>query len=98
MESRLSIEGVLYKPKLDCRSSEGIVFIDFLHGRTLENIKWETKRPPYSPDLWPSDYHLFGSLKKALEWEKYKNDIPIEKFIGCLLDELVFKLLVFRNL
>jgi hypothetical protein len=24
--------------------------------------------PPYSPDLAPSDYHLFSGLKKKLKW------------------------------
>jgi hypothetical protein len=30
---------------------------------TLRNFKWEVlKHPPYSPDLAPSDFHLFGPL------------------------------------
>jgi len=27
--------------------------------------------PPYSPDLAPSDYHLFPGLKKKIEWSPF---------------------------
>ena len=27
----------------------------------LETLKWEVPHPPYSPDVAPSDYHLFRS-------------------------------------
>ena len=30
--------------------------------------------PPYSPDLTPSDYHLFGLIKQALRGHNYGND------------------------
>ncbi|KAJ4448376.1 hypothetical protein ANN_10392 [Periplaneta americana] len=44
---------------------------------TMEKIRtvgWETLRyPPYSPDLAPSDYHLFGSLKEQLQDQRYVN-------------------------
>ena len=34
---------------------------------TLRKLKFEVMaHPPYSPDLAPSDYHLFGPLKEAL--------------------------------
>jgi histone-lysine N-methyltransferase SETMAR len=26
--------------------------------------------PPYSPDLAPSDFHIFGALKDAISWER----------------------------
>ena len=30
----------------------------------IENMAWEVlPHPPYSPDLAPSDYHLFGFVK-----------------------------------
>lgn len=36
--------------------------------KTLDELGWETlEHPPYSPDLLPCDYHLFGPLKEALE-------------------------------
>ena len=34
---------------------------------TLKQWKWEAmEHPAYSPDLAPSDFHLFGPLKEAL--------------------------------
>ena len=33
---------------------------------TLRKLKFEVMaHPPYSPDLAPSDYHLFGPIKEA---------------------------------
>ena len=29
---------------------------------------------PYSPDLAPSDFHLFPNLKKSLRWRHFEND------------------------
>jgi len=35
---------------------------------TLQELKFEAPiHPPYSPDIAPSDFHLFGSLKEALK-------------------------------
>jgi hypothetical protein len=34
--------------------------------RTMERWGWEIlERPPYSPDLTPSDFHLFPNMKKT---------------------------------
>jgi hypothetical protein len=30
--------------------------------------------PPHSPDLGPSDYHLFGVLKDYVRGQHYEND------------------------
>ena len=30
--------------------------------------------PPYSPDLAPSDYHLFPGLKKQLKGRRFSSD------------------------
>ena len=32
------------------------------------------ERPPYSPDLAPSDFHLFGLLKEALRGRRFSCD------------------------
>ena len=33
----------------------------------LQQLGWETlPHPPYSPDIAPSDFHLFGPLKEFL--------------------------------
>ena len=43
--------------------------------------------PPYSPDLAPSDYHLFPNLKKSLAGSRYASDDEVmeatEAFLGA---------------
>ena len=34
-------------------------------------------RPPYSPDLAPSDYHLFPGLKKQLKVRHFSSDAEV---------------------
>jgi len=39
---------------------------------TLRAMKFEVlKHPPYSPDLAPSDFHLFGPMKEHLWGQKF---------------------------
>jgi len=39
---------------------------------TLKQLKWEAmEHPAYSPDLAPSDFHLFGPLKEALRGRRF---------------------------
>jgi len=33
--------------------------------------------PPYSPDLAPSDYHLFPGLKKQLKGRHFSSDVEV---------------------
>ena len=41
----------------------------------ITSIKWEQMdHPPYSPDLAPSDYHLFLYLKKFLGGKWFDNN------------------------
>jgi [histone H3]-lysine36 N-dimethyltransferase SETMAR len=43
--------------------------------QTLQELHWEVlPHPPYSPDLAPCDYYLFGPLKDFLGGRKFKND------------------------
>ena len=38
-------------------------------------LKFEgLKHPPYSPDLAPSDFHLFGPMKKHLGCQTFADD------------------------
>lgn len=39
--------------------------------------------PPYSPDLAPSDFYLFGPLKQHLGGTKFETE---EKVITCVKD------------
>jgi transposase len=42
---------------------------------TLLKLKWDVlPHPPYSPDLAPSDYHLFGSMKSILGDKRFRNN------------------------
>jgi len=41
---------------------------------TIQKPKWNVlPHPPYSPDLAPSDYHLFGPLKEYLGRKRFRN-------------------------
>ena len=41
----------------------------------ITSFEWTTvPHSPYSPDLAPSDYHLFGTMKDALRDKHYGND------------------------
>jgi histone-lysine N-methyltransferase SETMAR len=37
--------------------------------------------PPYSPDIAPSDYHLFRSLKYHLRGVQFQNDVEVENWL-----------------
>jgi len=46
---------------------------------TLKQLKWEAmKHPVYSPDLAPSDFHLFGLLKNALRGRLFSCDDDVQ--------------------
>ena len=55
------------------RSKEILLLQDNAHHHTaahtletLKQLKWQAmEHPAYSPDLAPSDFHLFGPLKNA---------------------------------
>jgi hypothetical protein len=42
---------------------------------TVLKLKWDVlPHPPYSPDLAPSDYHLFGPMKGFLGGKRFWNN------------------------
>ena len=47
---------------------------------------WEVlSHPSYSPDLAPSDYHLFGFVKDQLHGQRYETTEAIQKAVRqCL--------------
>lgn len=48
----------------------------------LDVFKWDVlPHPPYSPDIAPSDFHLFLHLKIALRGQKFKNTDELIKFV-----------------
>lgn len=47
-----------------------------------EEFGWEIlEHPPYSPDLAPSDYHLFRSMEHALRNKKFQSIVEMENFL-----------------
>lgn len=65
----------------------------FLHDNAKPHIAKSTKKklltlnwtvlthPPYSPDLAPSDYHLFRSMTHALKDERFENETQLKEFL-----------------
>lgn len=48
----------------------------------LEGQNWEIlPHPPYSPDIAPSDYHLFRSMQNALSRQKFRSDGEAKKWV-----------------
>ena len=48
----------------------------------LEEMHWTPlDHPPYSPDLSPCDFHLFGPLKEALGGQRFEDDEGVEGFV-----------------
>jgi len=52
----------------------------------IENVGWEVlSHPPYSPDLAPSDYHLFGFVKNRMQGQHYKTNKALKTAVcQCL--------------
>ena len=47
-----------------------------------ETLRWRLlPHPPYSPDLAPSDFHLFQSLKNFLRGQCFENAEGVENAI-----------------
>jgi histone-lysine N-methyltransferase SETMAR len=45
----------------------------------IQELQWELREhPPYSPDLAPSDFHLFGPLKKLHGGKRFADDEEAE--------------------
>jgi histone-lysine N-methyltransferase SETMAR len=45
----------------------------------IKDLRFEClPHPPYSPDLAPSDYHVFGALKEELSGRKFKSDEEVQ--------------------
>ena len=74
--------------------SKGIVFLhDNAHPHTaahtletLQKLKFEAlARPPCSPDLALSDYHLFGSVKEALRGCQFTLDQKLKEAVHAWL-------------
>lgn len=48
----------------------------------LTELKWEIlTHPPYSPDLAPSDYHLFRSMQSGLSGQGFDSAQEVENWL-----------------
>jgi histone-lysine N-methyltransferase SETMAR len=55
----------------------------------LRRYNWEVlDHPPYSPDLAPSDFHLFGPLKKHLGGRRVATDGEFQQAVMSWLQAL----------
>jgi len=53
---------------------------------TLHALKFEvSKHPPYSPDLAPLDFHLFGPMKEQLRSQKFADDNKVMEAVQSWL-------------
>jgi hypothetical protein len=61
----------------------------WIHHYTLESkhqLNFEVlEHPPYSPDLAPSDYHLFGTQKDALRVCHFASDQEMKEVVHAWL-------------
>jgi histone-lysine N-methyltransferase SETMAR len=49
---------------------------------TIQKLKFETiNHPPYSPDLTPPDYHVFGTFKEALQGRRFHNNDEVKETV-----------------
>ena len=58
---------------------------------TLETVEQlgleELPHPPYSLDFAPSDYHLFGPMKKMLGGQKFASDTEVQSVVSQWLGQ-----------
>uniref|UniRef100_A0A7I5EEK2 HTH_48 domain-containing protein n=1 Tax=Haemonchus contortus TaxID=6289 RepID=A0A7I5EEK2_HAECO len=53
----------------------------------IDELGWEVlPHPPYSPDLAPSDYHLFRSMQHSLAERKFKNREEVQLWVSNYFD------------
>lgn len=51
---------------------------------TIKELQWGLlPHPPYSSDLTPSDYHLFGSLEKPLRGKHFESESEVKTSINA---------------
>lgn len=53
----------------------------------IGELGWELlPHPPYSPDLAPSDFHLFAELKKPMRGKRYDSLKEVKKDLKKWID------------
>ena len=54
---------------------------------TVQQLGFELEHPTYSPDLTPSDYHIFVPLKEALHTRRFTSDEEVKEAVHTWLRE-----------
>ena len=58
---------------------------------TIQDLSFEClPHPPYSSDITPSDFHVFGPLKEAMGSKSFKSDERRLCVSGCALSQKTF--------
>ena len=56
--------------------------------RKLKELKWEIlQHPPYSPDISPSDFHLFRSLQNSLNGKNLNSVEAVKNYLTNIFQE-----------
>ena len=62
-------------------------FTDNATQELLRHFRWEIlEHPPYSPDLAPSDYHLFLALKEHVGGHRFQCDEDVNNAVKLCLN------------
>ncbi|GBM92751.1 Mariner Mos1 transposase [Araneus ventricosus] len=78
------------KPKHPSKISRGVILLhDNARPHTakaakelLQKFKWKVlSHPPYSPDLSPCDFHMFGEIQKAVRGQQFQKDDEIKEHV-----------------
>jgi histone-lysine N-methyltransferase SETMAR len=48
---------------------------------TFQDVFECLPHPPYSPDLAPSDFHVFGPLKEAMRGKSFRSDEEVQQVV-----------------
>jgi histone-lysine N-methyltransferase SETMAR len=58
---------------------------------TLQDLSFEClPHPPYSPDLAPSNFHVFGPLKETMGGKSFRSDESRRCMSGCAFSQKTF--------
>ena len=54
----------------------------------LQRFGWDITHPPYSPDLAPSEFHLFPKLKEHLSGMRFNNNDEVKDMVQRFLNSI----------
>lgn len=92
----MRLSEAIKKNRPELTKSRGVIFqqdnarphTSLVTRQKLEELGWEVlKHPPYSPDLAPSDYHLFQSLSNSLRGKKLNSKSDCENHLTAFFGQ-----------